>query len=259
MVLKWLKNIGKNTLYYPGCLSKSAIPEIFENYKQIFNKLGVDFILLPNAEVCCGLPVLNAGYRKDARKLAEKNFELFKQKKIKKIITNCPSCYHMFNNIYPELLHDWNIEVEHATVTILNALKRKGIDLSGQFEEDEWQDETQEKEEPKETVFYHDPCHLGRYSEIYDEPREVIRRLGAEIIERHYNKEKSFCCGGGGGLRANFPQTAKAIAKKKVDFIPRDAQKIVSPCGLCYANFKTASEKSEEFSTFVLRRLGELK
>ena len=260
MVINWLKNLGKNTLYYPGCLEKSALPEIFENYKAIFNKLGVDFILLPNEEVCCGLPVLNAGYKKETRKLAEKNLKLFKEKNVKKIITSCPSCYHTFKNVYPELIRDWEkagIEVEHATVTILNALKRKGIDFSGKYEEDEWDEEGREQE--KEFIFYHDPCHLGRYSEIYNEPREVIKRLGGEIIESPYNKEKAFCCGAGGGMRANFPETAKAFAKKKTEFIPEKATKIISPCGLCYANFKSVSDKSEEFSSFVLRRLEKLK
>ena len=71
----WFKK--GNVLYYPGCLVKGVLKQELENYKFIFNKLGIDFTMLPDSEVCCGLPVLNAGHKKDARKLAKKNFELF--------------------------------------------------------------------------------------------------------------------------------------------------------------------------------------
>jgi heterodisulfide reductase subunit D len=243
-IINWMKNIGGNTLYYPGCLTKGILKEELENYKNIFNKLKIDFIMLPNEEVCCGIPVLNGGYKKDFRKLAQKNFNLFKRYKIKKIITNCPSCYYAFKKIYPENLRDWNIEVEHATVTIYNALKKKK-------EKFEWLE--------REKVTYHDPCHLGRYSGIYEEPREVIKILQGEIIEMKNNRKDALCCGGGGGVRANFPELAKEIAKKRVENVDPNITKIISPCGLCYLNLKSASEKSEEFSSFVLRRLNEVK
>ncbi|MBT3397819.1 (Fe-S)-binding protein [archaeon] len=240
-ILSYIKGIGSNTLYYPGCLTEGVLSQEFENYKEIFNKLGVDFILLPN-KPCCGLPVLNAGYKKDARKLAKKNLELFKKHSIKKIITNCPSCYHTFKEIYPTLLRDWDIEVEHATITILNALQKKRIRFKG-------------NDEDREPITYHDPCHLGRYSEIYDEPRQVIELLGGKIIEMRHNKRTAMCCGGGGGVRANFPELAKKIAKKRSEEVPKIATKIISPCGLCFANIKSADERSTEFSTFVLGKL----
>ena len=249
------------TLYYPGCLTKGVLKEQFENYKEIFNRLGIDFVLLPDSEVCCGLPMLNAGYKKDARKLAKKNFDLLRANKITKILTNCPSCYHTFKEVYPTLVRDWDIEVEHATVAVLNALKKKRIKFRG-------------LDEDREVVTYHDPCHLGRYSGIYEEPREVIELLGGKIVEYGLNRENSFCCGGGGGVRANFPELAKDIAKLKVKYAPKDAAapkgvppaqmasadadkvgKIVTPCGLCYSNIKSASDKSTEFSSFVLGKL----
>lgn len=250
MVLKSFFGLKGKTLYYPGCLAKSALTEISENYKKIFNKLGIDFIMLPDSEVCCGLPIINAGEQKQAQKLANKNFNLFQEKNIKKIITNCPSCYHTFKNIYPELVRDWEkqeIQIEHATISVLKALTKKRIDLS-----------ILPKEE-KEPVAYHDPCHLGRYSNIYEEPREVITRLGGIIIESPYNRENAFCCGAGGGVRANFPNTAKSVAKKKSSFTPPIVKKIISPCSLCFANLKSADERSEEFSSFVLRKLEELR
>jgi Fe-S oxidoreductase len=240
-IINWFKSIGTNTLYYPGCLTKGVLKKQFENYKEIFNILGIDYILLSDREVCCGLPVINGGYKKDARKLAQKNLELFKEMKIKKIITNCPSCYHTFKEIYPKLVREWDIEVEHATISIYNKIKNKRYNIQ------------------KLIVSYHDPCHLGRYSEIYDEPREVIKILGGTIIEFNHNKKDAFCCGGGGGVRANFPELAKNIAKKRVENVEESIEEIISPCGLCFSNIKSATEKSTEFSDFVLRRLKEAK
>jgi Fe-S oxidoreductase len=231
----------RKTLYYPGCLTKGVLKEQFENYKEIFNRLGIDYVLIED-DVCCGLPVVNAGHKKDARKLAQKNFDVFRTHGITRIITNCPSCYHMFGEVYPSLVRDWDITVEHATVVILNALKKKRIRFRG-------------SDEDREVVAYHDPCHLGRYSGIYEEPREVIELLGGKIFEAKYNRESAYCCGGGGGVRANFPEIAKAVAKKKASYIPEFVQKIVSPCGLCYANIKSATERSVEFSDFVVRKL----
>lgn len=240
------------TLYYPGCLTKKALAsQELENYKWIFNKLGIDFMMLPNEEVCCGLPILNAGYKTEAKKLAKKNLELFKKHKIKKIITNCPSCYHTFKTLYPKLIpakDEWNIEVVHTTQEILNAMKKKKIDFSN-LEASE-----------KEIVTYHDPCHLGRHEGIYNEPREVILRLGGKIEEMRHKKSDALCCGGGGGMRANFPEQAKEMAKRRVSEVPKNARKVISPCGLCYKNLQSADEKkSEEFSSFVKRKLEEFK
>ncbi len=243
-IVKWVKGFGEKVLYYPGCLTKGVLTEQFENYKNIFNRLGIDFILLSDEEVCCGLPILNAGYKKDARKLAKKNFDIFKKKGISKIVTNCPSCYHMFKDVYPTMVREWDIKVEHVTITILNAIKKKRIQYKG---------------EEKEIVSYHDPCHLGRYSGIYEEPRQVIELLGGKIIEMKNNRENAICCGAGAGMRVNFPEIAKKSAKKRVTNIEDRVEKIISPCGLCYANLKSATEKSIEFSSFVLERLKEIK
>ena len=241
-IINWVKGFNEKTLYYPGCLTKGVLTDQFENYKEIFNRLGIDFVMLLDKESCCGLPVLNGGYKKDARKLAKKNFDLFKKNGITKILTNCPSCYHTFKEVYPTLVRDWNIEVEHATVAILNALKRKRIRFRG-------------SDEDREVVTYHDPCHLGRYSGIYEEPREVIELLGGKLKEFKMNRENAFCCGGGGGVRANFSDVAKSIAKNRVSEVGEDVSKIISPCGLCYSNIKSASDKSTEFSSFVLGKL----
>jgi Fe-S oxidoreductase len=152
----------------------------------------------------------------------------------------------MFKEVYPKLVHEWDIPVEHATVTILEALKRRRMRAMGKVID----------VGEGELVAYHDPCHLGRYSGIYEEPREVIRLLGGKILESRFNRENALCCGGGGGVRANFSELAKDGAKERVTSLAESrVSKIISPCGLCYTNLKSASDKSVEFSSFVLGKL----
>ncbi len=233
------------TLYFPGCLTKSILKKEYDNYKEIFNRLGIDYVLMSDADFCCGLPAYNGGYKKETRELAKKNLEYFKSRKITKIVTNCPSCYHTFKGIYPKLIRDWDIEVEHATVTILNSLRKKR--------------KLGKKTPKKEFVTYHDPCHLGRYERIYDEPRKVIEMLGGDIIEMRNNRERALCCGGGGGVRANFEKLAKDIAKTRVKEVNEKCVRIITPCGLCFSQLNEADSRTVEFSSYVLGKLRGMK
>ncbi len=237
-LISFFKNLGSTTLYYPGCMLKYAMKKEMENYKEVLNLLGIDFIMIPD-EVCCGSPVFNAGFKKDSKKLAEKNLKIFKERKVRKIITPCPGCYNMFKNEFPKLLKNWDIEVVFSLSLILEKLKarkkKRGLE--------------------SEVVTYHDPCHLGRFSNIYDEPRELINLLGGELKEMIHNREEALCCGAGGGVRANYPEIAKKVAKRRTQEAPKDAKKILTPCGLCSANLKTADDRTIEFSSWMLERI----
>jgi Fe-S oxidoreductase len=239
-LLSWLG--GKNNLYYPGCLTKFALPEKLENYKEILNILGMDFIMLKE-EKCCGSPILNAGYEKDARELASSNFEFFKKKSIGKIITSCPACFKTFSQEYKKLLPDWNIPAEHMTITIFNSLKKNPRLV---------------KNPANEKIIYHDPCHLGRYSNIYSEPRESLKFCGYEVVELPLNKENSICCGGGGGLKANNPKLANKVAKKILEYAKASGVgKIVSTCPMCFSQFRENFSDVEvlEFSDAILNAI----
>jgi Fe-S oxidoreductase len=185
--------------------------------------------MLKDLEFCCGNSVLNAGHEKEAKELAEKNFKLFKERGVKKIITSCPSCFHMFKTNYPKLVEDWNIDVEHITQTIANAIKKGKIN-------------------PKKldvNITYHDPCHLGRYEGIYEEPREIIKESG-NLKEMKLTKNYSFCCGGGSGVKSNQPDLANSIAKERIGMAKETKAKILcTSCPMCYLHLKENSENIE--------------
>jgi len=224
-MIKKLKNLFRteNILYYPGCLIKFVGTELEENYKKILSAAGIDFIQLHELELCCGSPILNAGHIREAEEIAEKNFRVFKEHGITKIITSCPACYKTFSQEYPKLVKGWNIEVEHITKTIDSAIK------AGKLKAPELNTE----------VTYHDPCHLGRHSGIYDEPRSIIKATGAKLREMRLSRENALCCGAGSGVKSNYPELANAAAKERVEMAKdTKAKMLVTTCPMCYYNLK---------------------
>ena len=204
-----------NTLYYPGCLTHYALPEIEENYKKILTRLKIDFITIPEFK-CCGSPAKHAGYSAEYETLKEKNEELFKKYGISRIITSCPACFYV--------LKDYGLDVEHVTQTLYKKLDALESKHSGE-------------------ITYHDPCHLGRHSNVYDEPRCILEKVGFTLVEMHNSQKKALCCGGGAGLKTNYPELANKVAKARLNECK--TKKLVTTCPLCYAHFKENSSNTE--------------
>jgi heterodisulfide reductase subunit D len=206
------------TLFYPGCLAKSSLKSIANNYATVLQKLGMEIILLKDSEVCCGWPALSMGYRPEFEELMAKNIEVFKQHNIKKIITSCPSCYLTFKEHYK------GFEVEHITQTLVRYLKVLPIKY-------------------EEKITYYDPCSLGRKAGIFNEPRVILEALGFEIVELKNNKENTSCCGFGGGLAQNIPAISNKIAKELLSKVK--TKKLITTCAQCYQHLKNNSTNVE--------------
>ncbi|MFH1125957.1 MAG: (Fe-S)-binding protein [Candidatus Altiarchaeota archaeon] len=218
MLKKLLEKLrGGNTLYYPGCITKFVLKDKQKRYEELLRKLGVEYIKLPNVELCCGIPVLNAGYVEDFEELKRKNLEIFREYDVKKVITNCPGCYHTLKNEY-------GLEAEHITQILARNIDK----IKPSF---------------REEVTYHDPCHLGRWSGIYEEPRKVLERRGFKIKELPYNKIDSMCCGGGGGLRQNDRDTSDKVACNVLKKVK--TKKLVTACPMCYYHFRENAKDVE--------------
>jgi Fe-S oxidoreductase len=223
------KLIGGNVLYYPGCMTKFVLKDLGENYRKILRKIGIDFIELKDLEVCCGSPVLNAGYFQQFELLVKANIKTFKEHAIKKVITSCPACFKTFKIEYPKFVKV-DFEVEHTTQTIWKAIVEKKLKL---------------KKLEKLKVTFHDPCHLGRYCGIYEEPRKILESLGFEVVEMNFSRENSWCCGGGGGLISNYPELAETISFDRINQAKEtEAEALVTACPLCYSSFKRVLEKA---------------
>ena len=225
-------------IYFPGCITYYKYNNNFELYKKIFNKLEIKFRLL-NKQNCSGYETWESGYYHEMRKLIQNNFNAFKEENIKKIITTEPGCYKIFSKDYPNVIPDWNIKIINIWDMILKKLIKKQRLISKR----------------EETITYHDPCYLGRYCNIYDIPREIIRLLGYNIKEMEDNKEYSYCCGSCGGLTRTSPELANKIAKERILQAKRIGVKKMIVVG--FENYNLLNENSADSGINIIE-LGEL-
>jgi len=156
--------------------------KIARSIVELLKKAGVSFGVIGLEESCCGEAVRKIGSEEEFGKLAQSNIELFNSKGVKKIITTSPHCYYTFTQEYPEMGGEF--EVIHSSQLFTKLIEEgKLTPGSGSGKK----------------VAYHDPCYLGRHSEIYDAPREVLAKAGLEKVDMQREKAWSLCCGGGGG------------------------------------------------------------
>jgi len=208
-------------LYFVGCTASYDInvKEVGINTINILDALGLNYGILGKDEKCCGSVFLRIG-NYEFERLAEYNIRLFNSLNVKMLITSCAGCYRTIKEDYKKM-GKLNMEVLHISQLLFRFLKEKRLKL---------------KHEVPLTVTYHDPCHMGRHSNIYDEPREVLAAIpGLKFIEMDRIREFSLCCGAGGGLKAGFFDIQSKMAQERVRNAEKTgADRLVSTCPFCY-------------------------
>jgi fumarate reductase (CoM/CoB) subunit B len=219
--LGWLSNREglkekADCVYFVGCLDSYRYPEVAKKTFDILRRFGAT--LLPE-EVCCGSPLIRTG--SDAGRFVDKNLAQMKRIGAKTVITGCAGCYSTLKKDYPQ-------EFEVVSVPEFLAEHLSELDLS----------------RLEMTVTYHDPCHLGRGSGIFDPPRKIIKAI-CDLEEMKANRENARCCGGGGGVRAGYPDLSLEIARRRLLDVPPGVDAIVSCCPLCIRNLRDAGSDVE--------------
>ena len=232
-------------VYFVGCVS-SYFPmahKIPQGVVKILDKANVDFTLLGGTEWCCGFPLIGAGFRKEIQGLIQHNIEGVKGRGAHSIIFACPSCYHTWQEEYQT-----DLELYHSTQFILRLIKEGMIRF---------------KNEDKIKVTYHDPCDLGRASNVYGAPREILRAMpGVEFVELADHAERCKCCGGGGLLEMIDPELGAALAKEKIKQIQATgADLLITACQQCFRTILSTARrmkipiKAQDITEFVLKRM----
>jgi Fe-S oxidoreductase len=209
--------------FFIGCTPAYRNQDIARTTMSILDKLGVDYTVID--EVCCGSPLQRIGGKdEDVKKLVDHNLDSVEELGIETLIFSCAGCYNMIKNHYPEYR-----ELKFKSMHITEFLAEMDLPLKGY---------------PK-TITYHDPCHLGRHAEIYEAPRKIIEKIPkAEFKEMEYNKETARCCGGGGGLRAAFPEMSKRIAGRRIENA-EFADVLLTSCPFCVNNLSVGKESAD--------------
>jgi len=232
-------------LLYVCCTScyDTRSQKIAKSVVKLLKQAGVSFGVLTADEKCCGESIRKLGDEALFTKLAESNIKLFKEKGVKKIITTSPHCLFAFKKDYPELGGDF--EALHYTELLGDLLKEGKLTIPG---------------EVAKKVAFHDPCYLGRHNEVYDAPRELLQAVpGAEVVELGRNKNKSLCCGGGGGrVWAEVPFGERFGELRINDAVDKKADILVTACPYCITMLEDACAGLEKGDVLQVMELSEL-
>jgi Fe-S oxidoreductase len=184
----------------------------------LLEKAQVNFGILGPEEMCCGETLRRMGNEYLAQILMQQQIELFNKYGIKKIITTCPHCFNTFKNEYSQF--KGNYEVFHHTEFLWDLIKKEKLKLNTSVEM---------------SVVYHDSCYLGRYNNIYDAPRNLLKSIqDAQLFEMNRKKDRSFCCGAGGGRMWMEETLGKRINQMRVDqAVQTNASVLASACPYC--------------------------
>ncbi|MFA6449722.1 MAG: (Fe-S)-binding protein [bacterium] len=221
-------------LLYLGC-SASLDEEnkiIAQDTVKILKAGGVSFAILGEEEMCCGETARRIGNEYLSAAMMEGNVEIFKAYNIKKIISPCPHCFNTLKNEYSQYGGDY--EVYHHSEIIMKLLNEGKLKL------------TKKVDIGKTTV--HDSCYLGRYNNIYEQPRNIVTSTtGNSPLEMAKNHKLSFCCGAGGGRMWMEEDLGKRInevrAKMAVD---AGATSVCTACPYCRTMFSDAFKNLEK-------------
>ena len=212
-------------LFWVGCAGAydERAKKTTKAVAELLYMAGVNFAVLGKKETCTGDPARRAGNEFLYQILAAENIETFKEvfegrtKGTKKVVVTCPHCFTTIGRDYAQ--SGFELEMLHHT-QLLNQLVREKKLLPIRMSHT--------------AMTYHDPCYLGRHNEIYQPPRELLEATGAEITEMPRNKERSFCCGAGGGRMWMEEKLGTQINLNRVDeAIATGVTELAVACPFC--------------------------
>ncbi len=215
---EYLLWVGCQTVYEP------ANRDIVKSLLRVLKKAGVDVAIMPD-EMCCGEPVKRLGDELMYRELVEMNREAFTKYKFKQLLVTCPHGLNTFRNEYRR--YGVELDVIHHS-QLLSRLVREGrIKAGKRFGR----------------VTFHDSCYLGRWNQVFEEPRDVVASVSEEFVEMPRNRRNSFCCGAGGGQMFYEVKKGVRISKLRMEEArSTGAEVLCTACPFCRTMFMAESD-----------------
>jgi len=209
---------------------------------RLLQQAGVDFAILGDEETCTGDPARRLGNEFLYQAQARKNVKTLGAYNVKKVVATCPHCFHNLKNEYPALGGSYEV-VHHSE--FLAELVRQG--------------RLQPTATQNQTITYHDPCYLGRYNEVYDQPRSVMNSVAGGYVELPRCRDRGFCCGAGGARAFMEEKRGTRISHNRLyEAIATDASGVAVACPFCVTMFEDGVRALNVEERFAVQDIAEI-
>jgi len=215
-------------VYFIGCTSNYRQQQLRDATLRYLKKSDINFTLID--EHCCMSPLIRTGQLDAVKDFMNYNIQEIKKLGASKVITSCAGCYRTLKQDFFKQSVEHDIEIYHSSELILNHLKENRLVFKSEY---------------PMIITYHDPCHLGRHSNFYEPPREILNQIPRiSLIEMKRNKENAWCCGAGGGVKIGDPDWSLEISKERLQEAKQTgASLLISTCPFCKTNLIDANLK----------------
>jgi heterodisulfide reductase subunit D len=215
-------------VYYIGCTSNYRQQSLRDATLRFLKKVNLDFTLID--EHCCTSPMIRTGQTEHSEEFMRYNVNKIKETGAKKVITSCAGCYRTLKKDFEKFGVKYDFKVFHTVELLKTLLDERKITFNSEY---------------SKTVTYHDPCHLGRHMDMYEIPRKVYKRIpGIRFVEMRRNRNHSWCCGAGGGVKIGYPEWAVEISKNRLEEATETGASVLSStCPFCKTNLGDANER----------------
>jgi Fe-S oxidoreductase/FAD/FMN-containing dehydrogenase len=241
-------------VYFAGCTASYVEQDIAMGSVRLLDAAGVDFTYLGNKENCCATPMLVAGKWDVFAETMKKNIQAVKETGADTVLSSCPACDMMWRQVYPvwakKLGVDFGITARHYSEVLAEKIK------SGEFH-------FPKNGSPSVTVTWHDSCHIGRASGVYEPPRDLIKAIpGVKFVEMSHNREGAHCCGSVLTLLKEPPVAAEIGETRLQEAVEAGAEKVLALCPCCQFQLRVSAEKKKipievvDLARFASSKLG---
>jgi len=234
-------------LFWVGCAGSfdDRAKRITKAFVKILQKADVSFAVLGTEESCSGDPAKRAGNEFLFQMQAVTNIEVMNAYGIKSIVTACPHCFNTIKNEYPGL--GGNYKVMHHSQFINMLLEDGRITLEGGSYKGK-------------RITFHDPCYLGRANNVYEAPRNIIKKLDAQLVEMKNCRKKGLCCGAGGAqmFKESEPGDKDVNIERTEQALEIQPEIIAAACPFCNTMMTDGVKNKEKDASIKVMDIAEL-